>query len=93
MRACKIKIKYFNGLFNANWLFNSKNLADKHKLSIDKKSWVKIVDSGKYINKRWNYLAEKYKLNVKITGLESISSFNFISKNNLKYKTFISQEI
>ena len=57
------------------------------------KSWIKIIKLGKYINSKWLQLAKKYKLKIKITGIESITSFNFISKNNLKYKTFISQEM
>ena len=35
----------------------------------------------------------KYSLNVNIWGLNAIIGFNFLSKNNLKYKTYISQEL
>ena len=57
------------------------------------KSWKKIIKLGKYVNANWLSLAKKYKLKMSISGIESITSFNFNSKNNLKYKTFISQEM
>ena len=57
------------------------------------KSWKKIVQYGNYLNSEWKKLAFKYKLKMGISGIESITSFNFESKNNLKYKTFISQEM
>ncbi len=57
------------------------------------RSWIKIIKYGKYINSEWKKLANKYKLKIDISGIESITSFNFVSKNNLKYKTFISQEM
>ena len=57
------------------------------------KSWKKIIRIGKYLNKKWTELAKKHSLKIQISGIESISSFNFVSKNNLKYKTFITQEM
>lgn len=57
------------------------------------KSWRKIINLGKYLNKKWSDLARKYKIKINISGIESITSFNFHSKNNLKYKTYISQEM
>ena len=59
----------------------------------EKKSWEKIITSGKYFNTKIKYLGSKYNLNLKITGIESITSFNFISKKNIAYKTFITQEM
>ncbi len=63
------------------------------KLMNDKKSWRKIVESGKYFNLKIKNLSLKYDLSIKISGIESITSFNFISKNNIAYKTFITQEM
>lgn len=57
------------------------------------KSWKKIIKLGKYVNSKLLDLAKKYSLNIKISGIQSITSFNFSSKNNLKYKTYISQEM
>ena len=56
------------------------------------KSFNKIINNGKYINKKWYELSEKYNFNLKIKGFECITSFEF-PKNNQIYKTFISQEM
>tara|TARA_B100001175_G_scaffold315913_1_gene328524 strand:- start:1190 stop:2497 length:1308 start_codon:yes stop_codon:yes gene_type:complete len=55
-------------------------------------SWKKIIYLGKYINKEWLRLKNKYELNFQIKGIESMTSFVF-KKNHLKYKTFITQEM
>ena len=57
------------------------------------KSWKILIKNGKYINKCWKNLAKKYNLNIKIEGIESITSFRFLSKFNLEYKTLIAQEM
>ena len=56
-------------------------------------SWSKITKMGNIIKKKWLILAKKYDLNIRIIGQPSIPSFIFLSKNHLKYKTFISQEM
>ena len=38
-------------------------------------------------------LADVHKLKIEISGLPAISTYSFKSENNLKYKTFISQEM
>jgi len=57
------------------------------------KSWKTVSSKGKYFKKRLNNLAQKYELPINIFGSNGIPSFNFDSKNNLKYKTFITQEM
>ena len=57
------------------------------------KSWRTIVENGKYLNKKIQNLAKKYDLNITIGGIDSITYYSFNSKNNLKYKTFVSQEM
>jgi glutamate-1-semialdehyde 2,1-aminomutase len=57
------------------------------------KSWKFIIKAGAYFNKKLANLSRKYGLKIDINGIEAISSFNFKSKNNLIYKTFISQEM
>ena len=57
------------------------------------KSWKIIIKNGKYLIKKLKELAKKYHLDIKIGGIESIVFYSFVSKNNLKYKTFISQEM
>ena len=57
------------------------------------KSWEMITKIGKKIRKIWINISESYDLNINISGLCALSSFNFVSKNNLKYKTLITQEM
>jgi glutamate-1-semialdehyde aminotransferase/spore coat polysaccharide biosynthesis protein SpsF (cytidylyltransferase family) len=56
------------------------------------KSWEQISKNGKIIKNQWKYLAKKNKLDLKIEGLNAMPKFSFNSKEDLYYKTFISQE-
>lgn len=51
-----------------------------------------IEEYGKYINDSWEKLAKKYDLNIHISGLPALTHFSF-EKDNLKYKTFLTQEM
>jgi glutamate-1-semialdehyde 2,1-aminomutase len=57
------------------------------------KTWKKLIESGKLLNNEWRKLSEKYNLNLKISGIESITSFQFRQDLNLYFKTFITQEM
>ena len=57
------------------------------------KSWEYITQTGMSIMSRWQKLADKLDLRILISGLPAICSFSFESKNNLAYKTLISQEM
>ena len=57
------------------------------------KSWEIISNMGKAIKKRWKIIAKSNNLNLDIKGLDAIPNFTFKSKNNLAYKTFITQEM
>ena len=57
------------------------------------KSWKIITKKGEYIRKKWKLLATKYNLPIEFQGLPAISSFFIKTKNFLKYKTLISQEL
>jgi len=48
---------------------------------------------GENIRLQWRFLADKYKLNISIQGIPSISIISFNSDNNIKYKTLITQEL
>ena len=63
------------------------------KLMKEKKSWEKIIKNGRYFNSMIHKLALKHDLKINISGIESIAAFNFISKKNVAYKTFITQEM
>ncbi len=56
-------------------------------------SWKTITEMGNSISKRWKTLSDKYELDINTWGLPALSGFTFNSKNNLSYKTFITQEM
>ena len=57
------------------------------------KSWEYITNLGIGIKEKWQEIADKNNVNIKQSGIPSLASFSFISKNNLKYKTFVTQEM
>ena len=57
------------------------------------KSWEIITKIGNKIVKGWKKLATKHKLKIRCFGIPSVKSFEIKSKNWLKYKTLISQEM
>ena len=56
------------------------------------KSWNIISNLGKKVKTNWDFLAKNHKIKLKIQGLNALPRFDFDNKNNLFYKTFISQE-
>ena len=56
------------------------------------KSWDIISSLGKKVKANWQTLAKKNNIKIKIQGLSALPKFDFENKNNLYYKTFISQE-
>jgi glutamate-1-semialdehyde aminotransferase len=56
------------------------------------KSWDIISSLGKKIKANWEFLAKKHNIKLKIQGLSALPRFDFENKNNLYFKTFISQE-
>ena len=58
-----------------------------------KGSWKTIIKAGKYFNTKLIKMASECDVPIEISGIESISSFNFKSKNNLKYRTYLTQEM
>ena len=57
------------------------------------KSWKVISNQGKKIKKQIKFLAKKHKLKINIGGLDSCPTYNIVSENWIKYKTFITQEL
>ena len=55
-------------------------------------TWLQNTQTGKRIQQLWIELGEKYGLPISVVGIPAISSFTFQSKNNLLYKTIITQE-
>jgi glutamate-1-semialdehyde 2,1-aminomutase len=57
------------------------------------KSWKKITKTGLEIKNQWQKMAERYELKLSYTGLSALPSFMIESKNQLAYKTLITQEM
>jgi glutamate-1-semialdehyde 2,1-aminomutase len=58
------------------------------------KSWETITATGKDIAKRWQALAAKHGLAIKINdGIPALTSFSFDGPNVLAYKTLLTQEM
>jgi glutamate-1-semialdehyde aminotransferase len=57
------------------------------------RSWDKITDIGKKMQIGWSNLALKHNLKINISGIPSMTSYVFNSRNSLKYKTLIAQEM
>ena len=57
------------------------------------RSWEQITASGFKIRQKWDKLASNHSLNIQLSGIPALSSFSFNSKNSLKYKTLITQEM
>jgi len=56
-------------------------------------SWKKISEIGRDIKSKWHELARLHNVAITISGLDALPSFSFESKNNLAYKTLITQEM
>ena len=56
------------------------------------KSWETITALGNYMQGKWKFSSKKHEVNIKISGLPSISSFSFENKDAQKFKTYLTQE-
>ena len=63
------------------------------KTTITVSNDLRITNLGKLIKSKWKLLAKRNHLDINIMGLDQIPLFIFNSQNNLKYKTFITQEM
>ena len=63
------------------------------KVMEDIKSWEIITEIGNKMRDGWQKLANDHNLEIQITGLPSLSFYNFNSNKALEYKTLISQEM
>ena len=58
------------------------------------KSWQIISNIGEKIKNNWKTISKKNDIKVNISdGIKALPNFSFESKNNLLYKTFITQEM
>ena len=56
-------------------------------------SWEIITKIGKKIKKNWRTISNNHSIKLNIYGLDALARFDFNSKNNQLYKTFLSQEM
>jgi len=59
----------------------------------DLKSWDEITKIGKDIKLSWKSMFNQHNLDYIETGIPALAGFTFNSKNNLIYKTYITQEM
>ena len=59
----------------------------------DLKSWEVITNIGKGIKLSWKKMFNQHDLDYFETGISALAGFSFNSKNNLIYKTYITQEM
>ena len=57
------------------------------------KSWDKITETGKKMQKGWLQLSELNDLDITVSGISAMSTYSFNSHNSVAYKTFITQEM
>ena len=57
------------------------------------KSWKIISNIGYKIKKNWKIISNTNNIKIDIKGIDAIPNFSFKSKNNLLYKTLITQEM
>jgi len=57
------------------------------------RSWEVITNIGLSIKDHWKEIFSENNLDIQISGIPAIQSFVFKSKDNIKYKTFITQEM
>ena len=55
-------------------------------------SWELITDIGVKIREGWCNIFNQYKINFSISGIPSLSSYNF-EENDLEIQTYITQEM
>ncbi|WP_320664852.1 aminotransferase class III-fold pyridoxal phosphate-dependent enzyme [Prochlorococcus sp. MIT 1223] len=56
------------------------------------KSWERITELGTSVQRRWESLAKRNKVKIEVGVLPPIATFNFISKNAIEYKTYMTRE-
>ena len=57
------------------------------------KSWKIITETGKTIKKRWKEIANNNGIKIDVSGISALPNYTFINRDNLIYKTFITQEM
>ena len=56
-------------------------------------SWNIITQKGGKIREGWQKIADENNVKISISGIPALSTYSFLSKKTLEYKTFITQEM
>ena len=56
-------------------------------------SWKYVTNIGKKVQINWKKIAKNNNIPINVLGIPALSSFSINSKNWLKYKTYITQEM
>ncbi len=56
-------------------------------------SWSIITQKGSKIREGWQKIADENNVKISISGITALSTYSFLSKKTLEYKTFITQEM
>lgn len=57
------------------------------------KSWSVITNTGRSFKKKLLALANKYDLEVDLSGMDALVSYNFVNKDSAAVKTYLTQEM
>ncbi len=57
------------------------------------RSWERVTKIGLKLKRQWQVTADRHSLPITIHGIPALAGFNIISRDNLKYKTLITQEM
>lgn len=63
------------------------------KIFENEKPWNYVTEIGGFVKDSWQELASRNRITIKQFGLPALAGFSIESKNNLGYKTFITQEM
>ena len=63
------------------------------KVMEETKSWDIITKKGEKIQKLWQEVASENSIKINISGIPALSVYSFNSKDALKYKTYVTQEM
>ena len=85
------KNSFISSTFWSDTLAPAAGLATLNKMK-KIKSWKEITNTGRKIKKAWKLLSKKYDLKIEIKGIDPMPTFDFVSKKNLYYKNFVTQE-
>ena len=90
MEQCKDT--FISSTFWSDRIGPTAGLATLHEME-RLKSWDRISAIGNKIKRNWKKIAYNHKLDISIQGISSLPNFYFKNRNNLIYKTFITQEM